>query len=438
MPMTREASALPAPLDPSAYARRTWSLRTSFWLVIGAQVLLFAGSNFPTPLFPIYEHRYGFGSGMVTLLFGAYVVSLIPTLLLLGRVADRIGRRPLLVAGIGLTVLSSVAFAAAHSLAWLFAGEIIYGFGSGMVMACVAVAIRELHPKQHIAGGALAATVAAAAGLTLGPLVSGFLAWVTPWPTVSPYALDIVLATLLAFALVRIPETRPARPATVSRPPIIHVPADIRPAFVATAFAGAASFMIVGWVFGLSPSYLHEQLNVHITQPVVAGLFAALVVFTNGAAQLLLRRQHSRRALRYSLGAVVVGMGVMAASTIANSLAVAIVGAVIAGAGAGVGQMNAMANLQRIVPTHARGGVTSTYFTVCYLAMSVPVIIAGEAADRFGLGIVTAWFFVGLAVLAASAIALAGRVAETRADDFAADRAESPIEPDVAELLATA
>jgi MFS family permease len=439
--MTRAAFAPSAPSaspEPIAKERPTWSLRTSFWLVIGAQVLLFAGSNFPTPLFPIYEQRYGFGSGVVTLLFGVYVVALIPTLLLLGRVADRIGRRPLLVAGIAVTVLSSVAFAAAQNVAWLFAGEIIYGFGGGMVMACVAVAIRELHPKQHVAGGALAATVAAAAGLTLGPLVSGLLAWVTPWPTVSPYALDIVLASLLAAALVRIPETRPARPAAASHASPIHVPADIRSPFVATAFAGAASFMVVGWVFGLSPSYLHEQLNVHITQPVVAGLFAALVVFVSGAAQLVLRRHHSRAALRGSLVAIVVGMGVMAASTIENSLVVAIVGAVIAGAGSGVGQMNAMATLQRIVPTHARGGVTSTYFTVCYLAMSVPMIIAGEAADRFGLGVVTAWFFVGLAVLAGSAVARAGRVSETRADDLAADRAEAPIEPDLPELLAPA
>jgi MFS family permease len=441
MTMARPTLAPPGPTtdpEPALEARRTWSLRTSFWLVIGAQVLLFAGSNFPTPLFPIYEQRYGFGSGVVTLLFGVYVVALIPTLLLLGRVADRIGRRPLLVAGIAVTVLSSLAFAVAQSLPWLFAGEIIYGIGGGMVMACVAVAIRELHPKQHVAGGALAATVAAAAGLTLGPLVSGLLASATPWPTVSPYVLDIVLAAGLAVALVRIPETRPVRTDAAPRPPIVHVPADIRPAFVATALAGAASFMAVGWVFGLSPSYLHEQLNVHITQPVVAGLFAALVVFVNGAAQLVLRHRHSRAALRVSLAAVVVGMGVMAASTITNSLAIAIVGAVITGAGAGVAQMNAMANMQRIVPMHARGGVTSAYFTACYLAMSVPVIIAGEAADRFGLGVVTAWFFVGLAALVGSAIVLAGRVAETAADDVTADIALSPIEPDLPELLATA
>ena len=53
--------------------------------------------------------------------------------------------------------------------------------------------------------GALAASVAAAAGLTLGPLVSGVLASVTPWPTTAPYVLDIVLATFLAVGLVAHP-----------------------------------------------------------------------------------------------------------------------------------------------------------------------------------------------------------------------------------------
>ena len=135
--------AAPTPVTPS-----TWSLRTSFGLVVAAQVLLFAGSNLPTPLFPIYEHRYGFGSGVVTLLFGVYVGVLIPALMLLGPITDRIGRRPLLVAGIAVTTISSAIFAAARSVEWLFAGEIIYGIGSALVMACVSVAIRELHPSN--------------------------------------------------------------------------------------------------------------------------------------------------------------------------------------------------------------------------------------------------------------------------------------------------
>src|SRR6516225_8913952 len=172
-----------------------WSLRTGFALVVAAQILLFAGSNLPTPLFPIYAQQYGFGSATVTLLFGSYVAVLIPALLFVGTMSDRIGRRPLLVSGIAITVVSSIAFAAARSVGWLFAGEMIYGIGAALVMSCVSVAIRELHPRAHVASAALAASVAMAVGLTLGPLISGLLASATPWPTTAPYVLDIVLAT---------------------------------------------------------------------------------------------------------------------------------------------------------------------------------------------------------------------------------------------------
>jgi MFS family permease len=411
--VTPESPAATLPADRTR-SRTEWSLRMSFWLVVAAQVLLFAGSNLPTPLFPLYQHRYGFGPGTVTALFAVYVVPLIPTLLLVGRVADRIGRRPLLVAGIALTVVSSIAFAAAQSLAWLFAGELVYGVASGLVMACVSVAIRELHPDQHVTRAALAASVAAVAGLTLGPLVSGFLAWVAPWPTVSPFLLDILLATMLTVALVRIPETRPDLPAAAPRTPLVHVPSEIRVAFVPVAVAGAASFTVIAWVLGVAPSYLHERLGVQITQPVVTGLFAALVLLVNGAAQLTLRRHHSPQVLRAALTTAVVGMGVIAASGYVASLAVAILGAILVGAGSGVAQMNALASIQHIAPLHARGGVTSAYYTLCYLAMALPVIAAGEAAETLGLGAVTVWYFVGLAVFVGSALVLTRRLAEVR------------------------
>ena len=396
-----------AVVDTAPVARRTWSLRTSFWLVVGAQTLLLAASNFPTPLFPLYERQYGFSSGMVTVLFAVYVVALIPSMLTIGRLADRIGRRPLLVGGIGLTVVSSIAFASARSVPWLFAGEIIYGIAGGMVMSCASVAIRELHPKQSVAGGALAATLAAATGLTVGPLLSGFLASATPWPTVSPYVFDIVVAGLLAFALIRIPETRPVRdpgaPAA-PRPPVLHVPEHIRGHFVATTLAGATSWMLVGWVFGLSPSFLHEELSVHITQPVLSGLFAALVVVSNGVAQLTFRRHNTRLSLTTAMISMVSGLAVIAASTGPNSLALALVGAVIAGLGAGVVQMNTMGTILQMAPAHARAGVTSAFLTACYVALSLPVVIAGLSAEGLGLGEVTGWYLAALGALVGAAL----------------------------------
>jgi MFS family permease len=176
--------------------------------------------------------------------------------------------------------------------------------------------------------------------------------------------------------------------------------------------------MVGGWVFGLSPSFLHEELNIHITRPLVGGLFAALVVFTTGASQLVLRRRHGRRPTTLALLAVVVGMGMIAASSTVTSLAVAIIGGIIAGVGAGIAQMNAMAAVQHIAPLHARSSVMSTYTTLCYVAISLPVIIAGLAADRFGLAAVTGWYFVGVVLVVAVALCFLHRTdpSEDRAD----------------------
>src|SRR5690349_15820942 len=305
----------------------TWSLRTSFALVVTAQILLFAGSNLPTPLFPVYAEHYGFGSAMVTLLFGSYVAVLIPALLFVGTLSDRIGRRPLLVSGIAITVLSSIAFAAARSVGWLFAGELVYGVGAALVMSCVSVAIRELHPREHVASAALAASVAMATGLTVGPLISGLLAWVTPWPTTAPYMLDVVLAAVLAMALTRIPETRPVVEHAAPRAKVIYVPPEIRVAFIGPAAVGALSFMAGGWLFALAPSFLHEALGIHITQPVVAGLFTALALCVNGITQVTLRNHHSRTETTTGIVILLAGMALIAASAIPGSLAIAIAGA---------------------------------------------------------------------------------------------------------------
>jgi hypothetical protein len=56
---------------------------------------------------------------------------------------------------------------------------------------------------------------------------------------------------------------------------------------------------------------------------------------------------------------------------------------------------------------------------VCYLGLSVPVIIAGVAAEHVGLTAVTMWFAVGVTLLAGVAIAFQGRVSRWRPSDVA-------------------
>ena len=79
----------------------------------------------------------------------------------------------------------------------------------------------------------------------------------------------------------------------------------------------------------------------------------------------------------------------------------------IGGVGGGIVQPNTMATIQAIAPDHARGGVTSAYLSVSYLAMSVPVVVAGLAASVIGLDLATVatGYLAATAVIATAAIA---------------------------------
>ncbi len=164
----------------------------------------------------------------------------------------------------------------------------------------------------------------------------------------------------------------------------------------------------MGWILGLSPSFLHEQLGIQISQPIVAGLFAGAVVFTNGLTQILLRRHHDKaRMLRVGIALIPAGLAVFALSPHIGGLAAALVGGMIGGVGGGIVQPNTMATIQAIAPDHARGGVTSAYLSVSYLAMSVPVVVAGLAASVLGVDLATVatGYLAATAVIATAAIA---------------------------------
>jgi hypothetical protein len=53
------------------------------------------GTTLPTPLCSLYEHRVGFGSLMVTVVYATYAVGVITALLLFGQWLDQVDRRPL-------------------------------------------------------------------------------------------------------------------------------------------------------------------------------------------------------------------------------------------------------------------------------------------------------------------------------------------------------
>ena len=72
----------------------------AFWSVATLLVLLLAASGVPSPLYRVYQARFGFGPGLLTTVFGIYAIALLAALLVVGSLSDHVGRRPVLVAAL--------------------------------------------------------------------------------------------------------------------------------------------------------------------------------------------------------------------------------------------------------------------------------------------------------------------------------------------------
>src|SRR5699024_3764789 len=81
------------------------------WAVAAAahgSTVVLMGPSLPTPLYPLYEDSFGFGTAFTSQLFAIYALGVIATLVLFGRLSDGLGRRPLLAAGVVFSIASAV------------------------------------------------------------------------------------------------------------------------------------------------------------------------------------------------------------------------------------------------------------------------------------------------------------------------------------------
>src|SRR3569833_3916153 len=86
-------------------------------------------STVPTPLYRLYQEQFRFSPVTLTLIFSAYVIGAILAKLFLGRLADQIGRRPVMMAAVVISALSAVAFILVRNTNWLYPARFISGIG---------------------------------------------------------------------------------------------------------------------------------------------------------------------------------------------------------------------------------------------------------------------------------------------------------------------
>src|SRR5947209_14366790 len=90
------------------------NVTTTVVAVITAMTFSACGAA-PTPLYHQYQESFGLTPFVLTIVFAAYVVSLLAALLTVGSLSDYIGRRPAIKAALALNIAAMVMFIAADS-----------------------------------------------------------------------------------------------------------------------------------------------------------------------------------------------------------------------------------------------------------------------------------------------------------------------------------
>jgi MFS family permease len=208
-PSANTISATQAPPNRTSYAERN----TLYWrrnlviCVIGSFTTLVSLSML-LPFLPLYVQQLGVTSPAAVVqwsgvAFGATFLGTAVTAPIWGRLADRYGRKPMLVrAAIGMAIVMSL-IGIAHSVAELVVLRLMAGLIGGYASAAI-VMIGTQAPRER-AGWALGIlSTGALAGNLVGPLIGGFLpTWIGIRGTFFAGGAMIAAAALLTIVLVR-------------------------------------------------------------------------------------------------------------------------------------------------------------------------------------------------------------------------------------------
>jgi MFS family permease len=368
--------------DPTA-ARRTLSPVAGYALAAGIIGLALFASGTPTPLYGIYRARWGFSSAVLTLVYATYAFGVLTTLVLVGRLSDQVGRRPVLLVALTTLMGTTVLFMVADSVVWLFAARGVQGLATGAALGAASAALLDLHPSRDPTAAGLANGVVSAGGLGLGVLVSAAFVELLPAPRVLPYVALLALFALALAGVWLMPEPVVARSRARLSPQRPSVPAAVRGPFVLAALGVVSSWSIGGLFLALGPQLSVELF--HTTNHLVTGLGVFALAGAAAVAQVVLGRTPPWAGAAAGSVALAAGMALIVIAAATESSAVYLSGSTIGGAGFGVAFLGALRALSAALPPEHRASVMSAFYVVAYLALSLPAVAAGVLVTSLGL-----------------------------------------------------
>lgn len=408
---------------PNPLPRGTLS-RGALTVVFMTVFLDIIGFGIVIPVLPFYAKTFGATPKVVALLSTAYAASLFVMAPILGRLSDRVGRRPVMLVSIAGSLASFLVLANAHSLWMLFVARIVTG-GSGANISTAQAIVADRVPPQERARYMGMMGAAIGLGFMAGPGIGGLLT--SPEHPERPFLVAAGFSALnwvLAWWLL--PESFPQSAATRTRAPsgglreraiatwrlLTSVPMGI---LIVTYFGFNGAFSAMESTF---PLLLEARLQWDATETGILfmGLGVVIVVMQGLVIGRLVARLGEARVLLLGLAVLACGF-----TTVGTAATVAF--AVLGSAGIATGNALVSPSLSALVSRASPAGQQGTNLGIAMssasLARVVSPVLAGLLFELVGPGVP---MLVGAASVVVLAVIVAVRLPRTIGSDPTGER----------------
>jgi MFS family permease len=318
----------------------------------------------------------------------AFVLAQAVVLIAAGRVGDRVGRRPVFMAGLAIVALGSLAAAAAPGHGWLVAARIIEGLGAGILISGTFAIVRDAVPVEVLGRAFGLYGLVAGIALLILPVSSGALTHFGSWRWV--LALNAVICLV---ALVLTPRFLPdGSPSTTVQP---SIPRLLRSEnFISASALAGLMYLIVSMMWFTLTFYLH---TVHGSTALEIGLVFASYGIVRAALPPYAGKLADRIGVRSPLliGWSLIFCAMVAFSFAADANHLPATMAILAVAGLGVAFIAPASNAAALAQIHVedRSDASGLYLTVRMIGIGIGVAIAaimlatisGTTKPEFGI-----------------------------------------------------
>lgn len=162
------------------------------------------------PALPLLATTFGRDIGVAQMTVSLYMVGIACSQIIMGPLSDRFGRRPVLLAGLGLMVVASVGCIFAENLPQLIAARFFQALGGATGMVVSRAIIRDLYSRDRISSMISLVIAVMMIAQMLSPLTGGLLETAFGWRAIF-YLITAAALTITVGIAFALPETRRAR-----------------------------------------------------------------------------------------------------------------------------------------------------------------------------------------------------------------------------------